>query len=535
MASSADGAILDFSSRLALKQEPLALNGNRIYRHGETTELRVSKIESVEIGYPLLSANAQTYGTYTYTLCSGFCSIAQPSHRMHPTRNGVSTILYGNQLRLSRNGRFAFNSGFPSLSPAPNMRDLDTGTVHNFPSVLSRHTRNAISDEGTIVTTEAGKLAGIGDPNDYEQVLLTPFGKPLQLIFKGRNVHFAAITPQGKSVFLVHESSPDFYRLLEIQPESGSQSLLWEGTAQPLNIQPSHDGQRLLMQRKDQLLLWERQTGWKSLAYLEEGFSESLLSDNGSVVFAISQSNRYLRIDNNTNESTQLYAPFPSYLSQRSFGAYPGSLIQFSTGYSEPSLVLRLGDFVLPIVKSEGKILDVQIPWEATPLTGRQSIAELSSPESPFVLRESVFIESTPRPWIFSDSNASFGNLIIAAQEDFASLVTLAHPAPPGSTIHFWVTGLGPLDQSLATGQKDPSNPVSRPIAQLSCGISIRDDLGLFVDLGQPLVIYAPNLVGVYQVDITIPRFTASGLRSIKCALGFNESLARIPVGPPAN
>jgi len=50
MASSADGAILDFSSRLALKQEPLALNGNRIYRHGETTELRVSKIESVEIG-----------------------------------------------------------------------------------------------------------------------------------------------------------------------------------------------------------------------------------------------------------------------------------------------------------------------------------------------------------------------------------------------------------------------------------------------------------------------------------------------------
>lgn len=265
MASAADGAILDFSSRPAIKNEPLALNGNRIYRHGETPELRVSKIEGVEIGYPLLSADAQTYGTYTYTPCSGTCSFARPSHRMYLTRNGVSTILYGNQLRLSRNGSFAFNSGFPSLSPAPKIRDLDTGIEHEFPSVLSRHTRNAISDEGTIITTEAGELAGIGDPKDYEQVQLTPFGQTTRLIFKGRNVHFATITPQGKSVFLVHESSPNFYRLIEIQTEGGSQSLLWEGDSRPLNIQLSQDGQRLLMQRKDQLLLWDRQTGWKSL------------------------------------------------------------------------------------------------------------------------------------------------------------------------------------------------------------------------------------------------------------------------------
>lgn len=538
MASSADGSVLDFSSRLALKQEPLALDGNRIYRYGETPELRVGKIEGVDINYPILSADAQTYGTYTFTPCFGSCMIANPRDRIYLTRNGVSTILYGNQLRLSRNGRFAFNSGFPSLSPAPNMRDLDTGTVHNFPTVLSRHTRNAISDAGTIITTEAGKLAGIGDPKDYEQVLLSPFGNPSQLIFKGRNVHFATITPQGKSVFLVHESSPNFYRLLEIQHESGSQSLLWEGDAQPMNIMPSQDGQRLLMQRKDHLLLWDRQTGWKSLAYLEEGFSEALLSDNGSVVFAISQRNRYLRIDANTNESIQLFAPFPSTFYQSSLGAYPGSLLRFVVNSSAPNLNIKIGSTLLPTIRSSSPFLDVQIPWEATELIGQQAIAELTTPDFPFALRTPVQFSGGIEPWAFTYSPVNpfpkFSEVHwIAAREDFSSLLSPEAPAAPGSVIHLWVSGLGPLNQPLSTGTPGPINPLARPLSALTCTVAE-------VNAGSPRqnlrvldVTYAPNLIGIYQVDLRIPEDWSSTRADIRCTAGVaNPTGALVPVRP---
>ncbi|MCX6613152.1 MAG: hypothetical protein NTW74_20165, partial [Acidobacteria bacterium] len=274
-------------------------------------------------------------------------------------------------------------------------------------------------------------------------------------------------------------------------------------------------GQRLLMQRKDQLLLWDRQTGWKSLAYLEEGFSESLLSDNGSIVFAITQRNQYLRIDANTSESAQLFVPMPSYISQRSFGAYPGSVVRFSTNNPDPKLILKIGETPLVNVKIEDEVLDAQIPWEATNLT---PILEASLPNSPFVLRTSIGLLDQPAPVPFIDyERDNFGPYLVAANTDFSTRITPANPAPAGSLIHFWLSGLGPLDRPVATGEKGPSDPPARPLLSMECFLGPVDGLGPQMKLSLPTIVYAPNLIGVYQVDTEIPSNWPSGRFTIAC------------------
>lgn len=155
------------------------------------------------------------------------------------------------------------------------------------------------------------------------------------------------------------------------------------------------------------MLLWDRSSGWRSLFSHDEGFTESLLTDNGEIVFAKTGTNRLYRIDSNTGEAQQLYAPFPSSLWQQSGGAYPGSLIRFGADYSDPSFVLSTGATRFPTVKAEGRIFDVQVPWEATELIGQSKVVELSAEDSPFVLRTTVRIAETTGAWAFVTESGS--------------------------------------------------------------------------------------------------------------------------------
>lgn len=242
---------------------------------------------------------------------------------------------------------------------------------------------------------------------------------------------------------------------------------------------------------------------------------ESLLSDNGSVVFAISQRNGYLRIDINTNESRRLYVPFPSFISQRSFGAYPGSIVRFVTNSPDPSLSLKIGDSQLVNVKIDGEIFDAQIPWEATNLT---SILEVSRPDSPFALRTSISLLDQPAPVPFVEYiRDNFGPYLVASNTDFSARITPDNPAAAGSLIHFWLSGLGPLDRPVATGDKGPSDPPSRPTLPLACDLGPASGEGPQIGLRLPTVIYAPNLIGVYQINAEIPDNWPSGRFKIGC------------------
>ena len=88
-----------------------------------------------------------------------------------------------------------------------------------------------------------------------------------------------------------------------------------------------------------------------------------------------------------------------------------------------------------------------------------------------------------------------------------------------------------PLNRPVATGEKGPSDPPAAPLAPLACYIAGPENnppRGLRV----PTVIYAPNLIGVYQIDVEIPADWPTGTSNIFC-VGQAGGGGLVPIGPP--
>ena len=544
LAASGDGEILQFATNLWLKGDPFIVvpappgqTSSRIYQHATPPILQLTASFGRVIIAPFVCTDGLTQGTLNYTPCiGGSCILTVPRDLVTLKRAGQEFEFLDNLLRVSRNGRFVFDAGSPNLDPIPTLRDLDTGKSYELGRVLPRHPSQSLSDGGTLLSTEPGAVAGIGDLTKYTKILLTPLGQTPELLFEGGKILSAAITAKGNFAFVLQESPAAHFRLLEIDLATRTPRQLWEGDTQPLGISPNTDGRRVVMQTAQQVLLWDRTSGWRSLFSHDAGVRSTLLTDNGEIVFAITRVNSVYRIDANAGESQQLYAPFPLNLRQDSFGSLPGSLIRFGLDLPNPKLTFRAGGFTFPVVKAEGTIFDVQVPWEATALQGRTEVSEVISDDSPFSLRGSVtFPIDTSTPWAFTQFPPG-GNRphLVAAQADFGGLVTDENPAPAGSVIHFYLTGLGPLNRPVATGEKGPSNPPAAPLGRLACYIAGRDRVNPPArGLRLPAVIYAPNLIGVYQIDAEIPADWPVGLANVFCitkVLATNDAL--VPVGP---
>lgn len=519
LATNQDGSDFRFVRRVALRTESAAATGPRVFRHGAEPQPLSYDLTSQVIASPIVSSDGLTTGIYTTTPCFGSCMIARPNHMVELARRGASARFYGYDLRVSRNGRFLFDSGFPSLHPGPYVLDLDTDQKVAMPNVLTRSVRNALTDDGALLSTEPGKMAGIGDPADYHRLLLTPFGGEPRTIYDGRRVSFASITPDGKSVVLVDER-----QLLRIDLATGQRTVLlegWDFTIRQMEIDAT--ASRVLLLLDKQLLLWQAATGWSSLYYHDEWLGEALLTDDGSRVFVNTRLNRFLSVPTDGGSATELYSPFPDVMRSTSIGTAPGSIVRFGTAVA-PGLEYRIGGLRAPVVKIGADLLDLQIPWE---LDGsRGSTLEVSSPSSPFALRVEVGISPVLRPFLITDSG-----FLTAATADFGRLITQAEPAAAGSLIHFWVTGMGPLDRPVPTGEPGPSNPPSRPLLPLACYLNSPEPR-VTVGLELPAVIYAPGLIGVYQVDAILPTSWLAGMSWVSCTsdnrLG---TIANLPIG----
>ena len=540
LASSGDGSNFQFASNLWLKGEPLVSTIaapppilTRIYRYATPPVIEKNVPFNRYFLAPFISSDGLTTGSFSYFPCFR-CMGGFPRNVVTLDRAGKTDEFTGEAFRISRNGRFVFDTGF--FTTAPTLRNLDTGRKYEFERVLVRHPTQSLSDGGALLSTEPGSFAGLGDPTTYTKILLTPLGQAPEVLFEGGKILSAAITPKGNFVFVLQESPAAHFRLLEIDLITRTSETLWEGDTKPLGISANADGRRLVMETAQQLLLWDRTSGWRSLFWHDAGVASTLLTDNGEIVFATTRINSVYRIDANTGEAQQLYAPFPLRSQQQSGGAYPGSLIRLSTDYADPKLSFRVRDQSFPVVKAEGSIFDVQIPWEFTDSKGRTETFEVTSEDSPFALRNSVsFANDFTGPWAFTYLPESApGPHLVAAQADFGALITPQNPASAGSIIHFWVTGLGPLNRPVATGEKGPSDPPAVPLARLACYISGRANNPPPRGLHVPTVIYAPNLIGVYQIDVEIPADWPTGTSNVFCAgqqLGGGGGF--VPIGPP--
>ena len=84
-------------------------------------------------------------------------------------------------------------------------------------------------------------------------------------------------------------------------------------------------------------------------------------------------------------------------------------------------------------------------------------------------------------------------------------LATDSNPIHPGDTLIIYVTGLGQTNPSGVTGYPAPGNPFSIPLIQPSVTLGGVNLPVIFAGL-------APGEVGVYQINVTIPGNTPTGL-----------------------
>jgi uncharacterized protein (TIGR03437 family) len=152
-----------------------------------------------------------------------------------------------------------------------------------------------------------------------------------------------------------------------------------------------------------------------------------------------------------------------------------------------------------PILNAATTELDFQIPWEA-PASGQFSLV-LDSASSPF---ESLFaMDMMPYEPTFERSGLpalGASRTIIVAHQDFHGVVTSNDPAAPGEILHFYMTGLG---------DAEPRPPTGAPPTQLTFSIAPSCFLTSENAEAQATVEFAglaPGLVGIYQLDVKIPR-----------------------------
>jgi uncharacterized protein (TIGR03437 family) len=236
--------------------------------------------------------------------------------------------------------------------------------------------------------------------------------------------------------------------------------------------------------------------------------------------------NSLYRLHVDSREREQLYAPFPTRANRFGGSALPGSLLQYIGSGFAPDMRLAVEGVHFPLLESEPSSFKVQVPWDFTLDSAPINSVQLSSglsitrPGSPFLLRSPFVLDTLPQPRLVTqfDPNGNNSVDVAALFQDFSGFVSQASPAPAGSTIHMYLTGLGPLDRPLKTLEPGPSDPPARPLAAIACYIRDRDFQSPARGLVLPFVAYAPGLVGVYQVDATIPEDWPAGQQTISCA-----------------
>ena len=114
----------------------------------------------------------------------------------------------------------------------------------------------------------------------------------------------------------------------------------------------------------------------------------------------------------------------------------------------------------------------------------------------------------------------------LAAALDFPGnrLITSANPARRGQAIQLYVNGLGPVDNQPASGEPSPAEHLAWTRVPAVVSIGGRPAQVLFSGL-------APNLVGLYQINVMVPADAPSGAQPVLIAAGGVESKpAKLPV-----
>ena len=365
--------------------------------------------------------------------------------------------------------------------------------------------RFAVTDRGEVLLSENGQLFLL----DAELRRTDPFPeKPAAaawLAGAGTRLIYAVVGEQVE--YRLRERNTSVDRLLFAVPKDSQQ---------PVNISISADERRLVYSVRGEAKRIELATGemFDLGPVAISGQRTALVTADGESVIVVRPDQRVERQRLSTGERETLAPAFGDVELDRGVAA-PGSLWRLrSEAFAKLPDTYRLSTASAPVPVAEivgrDEVL-FQVPWEQPVNRALQLV--LSKREHPWelVLEELTVLTLAPRFALNGPRGA-----IKASHEDFRGLVTPEDPARPGETIHTYLFGLGPVTPEVATGEKSP-DPPALIRAEARCFLATPGLGRLGPAASVPFAGMMPGFVGVYQMDVTLPRGLSAEYPELFC------------------
>lgn len=189
-----------------------------------------------------------------------------------------------------------------------------------------------------------------------------------------------------------------------------------------------------------------------------------------------------------------------------SFGVSIAGATSLPLPTSLASVSVTVGGRLAPIFYVGPAQLNFQVPWETG--TGNVNVSVSVNGVAGNTISVPVVASSTG---LFTEGAGA------AVQNPDYSLNTTSNPAAAGSTLTAYLTGSGPVTQTPADGIASPATPLIKATLPVTATIGTQSAPVVFAGL-------APGLVGVFQVDVTVPSGTAAGTYPLTITVGTQAS-----------
>ncbi|MEO8597685.1 MAG: proprotein convertase P-domain-containing protein [Candidatus Solibacter sp.] len=157
-----------------------------------------------------------------------------------------------------------------------------------------------------------------------------------------------------------------------------------------------------------------------------------------------------------------------------------------------------------PIYYVSDRVVSVQAPTSLA--TGAVAQIQVVNPSGSSLAVPQF--ASVANPGVFTYEVGGTGQAKAINQDGSAngdgSILSSDKPAPTGSIISVYATGLGAVTPAVSAGTPAPTNTLSTTVSPVTATIAGRDATVTFAGL-------APGLIGVYQLNIIVPPSTPSG------------------------
>jgi len=153
------------------------------------------------------------------------------------------------------------------------------------------------------------------------------------------------------------------------------------------------------------------------------------------------------------------------------------------------NVTLNINNTPAPLLFGSSGQINAQVPFEIQPGAGVVTLGEGGS-----IAGSTNFVVQAVAPGLFLLGQGRAAVL----NSDF-SINTDAKPAAVGTYIAAFMTGLGPVDNPVPTGQPTPATPLSHVTSTVTATIGGQPATVLFAGL-------APGFAGMYQVNLTVPQ-----------------------------